>query len=164
MTMNYSIHGLLKMKKPWKIPTMSLENPFLKHHLQKNGPSTASLTGHTDHGALHVSWADQKNDPHKRNQTRESEMPIIFIDYSFLTDEESLQSMPTLNMIDRHTNYFHCEIVPRKGADQYAATTLRTFLENTGYTKLVLKSDQESSILALIGMVKTQTRIKIVSE
>ena len=98
-----------------------------------------------------------QDDPHRRNQTRESRVPVISIDYSFLTDEESLQSMPTLNMIDRHTNYFHSEIVPRKGADQYAATALRTFLENTGYTKLVLKSDQESSILSLIAMVKNQT-------
>ena len=93
-----------------------------------------------------------KNDPHKRNQTRESEVPVISIDYSFLTDEEHLQSKPTLNMIDRHTNYFQCEIVPRKGADQHASTTLRTFIENIGYTKIVLKSDQESSILALIGI------------
>ena len=105
-----------------------------------------------------------KNDPHKRNKTRESEVPVISIDYSFLTDKEDLQQMPTLNMIDRHTNYFHCEIVPRKGADQHAATTLRTFLENTGYTKVVLKSDQESSILALIALVKSQTRIQIVPE
>lgn len=105
-----------------------------------------------------------KNDPHKRNQTRESEVPIISIDYSFLTDEESLQSMPTLNMIDRHTNYFHCEIVPRKGADQHAATTLKNFIENTGYTKIILKSDQESSILALIALVKSQTRIQLIPE
>lgn len=105
-----------------------------------------------------------QNDPRRRNQTRESEVPVKSIDYSFLTDEESLQSMPTLNMIDRHTNYFHCEIVPRKEADQYAATALRTFLENTGYTKLVLKSDQEAAILALIAMVKTQTRIQIIPE
>jgi len=54
--------------------------------------------------------------------------------------------------------------VRRKGADPHAAQTLRAVLDNTGYTKILLKSDQESSILSLIALVKTQTSIQIIPE
>ena len=73
-----------------------------------------------------------KSDLHKRNKTRTSDIPIMVIDYSFLTEEEHLQYMPLLNIVDRHTSFFKCEIVPRKGADQVAATVLRTYIKKTG--------------------------------
>ena len=86
-----------------------------------------------------------KTDPHTRNKGRASEAPIITIKYSYLTDEETLQSMLTLNIIDRHSDYFRCEIVPKKGAGQRAATILCMYMENTGYNKIMFKVSKKIS-------------------
>ena len=60
---NSSIHGPHKVMKPQMTQTLLLVNQSPKHHLQKNGPNTALLIGHTETGALHVSWEDLKMIP-----------------------------------------------------------------------------------------------------
>lgn len=92
-----------------------------------------------------------KNDAHKRHAGRKSDIPIISIDYGYLTRDkkddknvEDPQYMPTLHMHDRTTGMIRSDVVPTNGANPHAADNLRIFIEELGYPELILKSDQEA--------------------
>ena len=90
------------------------------------------------------------SDPHRRgNHT--SELPIISIGYSSLSseDQESEGAMPVLNIKDSWSKKVAAEIVPRKGNNEYALEVLTDFIKQTGYKRIILKSDQEPAILSL---------------
>ena len=55
-------------------------------------------------------------------------------------------------------------LVPAKGTDKYAIKRLKKDIELLGYRKILLKSDNESSILALKQAVKDSTHVEIVPE
>ena len=57
--------------------------------------------------------------------------------------------MPVLNIKDLWSKKVAAEIVPRKGNNEYALEVLTDFIKQTGYKKLILKSDQEPAILSL---------------
>jgi hypothetical protein len=57
--------------------------------------------------------------------------------------------MPVLNIKDVWTSKVGAEVVPRKGNNEYAAEVVTEFIKRTGYKRIILKSDQENSIMAL---------------
>ena len=57
--------------------------------------------------------------------------------------------MPVLNIKDVWSSKVAAEIVPRKGNNEYAAEVVAEFVKRTGYKRIILKSDQEPSIMAL---------------
>ena len=76
---------------------------------------------------------------------------MISLDYSFLSseDQEVEGTMPVLNIKDVWTGKVAAEIVPRKGNNEYAIEVVTEFIKRTGYKRIILKSDQEPSIMAL---------------
>ncbi len=54
--------------------------------------------------------------------------------------------------------------VPNKGAHEYAVEVVRRFVEQVGYNKAILKSDNEPAILALKEAVRRVTSVEIVME
>ena len=95
------------------------------------------------------------NDPHRRHQPR-PDIATIVLDYSFLSsaDEHTEGCMPVLNIKDIWSKRCCSEIVPRKGTHNYAVEVLERFITTLGYTRVILKSDQEASIVALKEMVR----------
>ena len=58
---------------------------------------------------------------------------------------------------DRETKFKQAIMLPSKGVEPYAVKTLTDILARTyGYARMVLASDQESSIVALKGAVKKE--------
>ena len=72
--------------------------------------------------------------------------------------------MPVLNIKDLVSKRVAMEIVPRKGTNEYAAEVLTEFIKSSGYKELVIKSDQEPALSALIDMVKVNLDCHITTE
>eukprot|EP00974_Lingulodinium_polyedra_P091361 8857574-Lingulodinium_polyedra.AAC.1 len=61
---------------------------------------------------------------------------------------------PILVIKDRKTKSVAARLVPRKGADPYAVARVVQDIKHTGSKRLILKSDQEPSIMAMKQEVK----------
>ena len=84
--------------------------------------------------------------------------PVISLDYFFLglTDSTGDGTTPTLALCDGHTTYSLGLVVPRKRPVPYAVRGVCVFLQELGYTRMVLKSDGEPSITALVTAVQKE--------
>jgi hypothetical protein len=97
--------------------------------------------------------------PHRTVQGKEDEqIPTVSIDYGFLGSPDMPghgSDLPVLVVFDRRSKCIWSHPVPSKGVGHpWASTVLLRDLEKTGYKRLVLKSDQESSIKALAKAAK----------
>ena len=90
---------------------------------------------------------------HKRSQDKgEIDTPTISIDYCFMAPEEREEgTIPILAVYDNKTKAIRALPCAAKGTDEEAVKWLVDIIEEMGYVgeKIVLKSDQEPSILAL---------------
>ena len=91
-----------------------------------------------------------------------STMPVVSIDYGFLgapgelpQDAVGGQKMPVLVVRDRFTKAIFIHLDPFKGTGHfYPEAALVRSIQFLGCIKLILKSDQEPTILALASAVK----------
>jgi len=67
-------------------------------------------------------------------------------------------------MKDKETSMKFARVVPKKGSDPYAIHAVKQIIENLGYSKIVFKSDQEPSIVALKVLVKNALDIQVIRE
>ena len=72
--------------------------------------------------------------------------------------------MPILVAVDEATEWMGAWVVPEKGEHWYAIKILVTFVEELGYEKIVLKSDQEPAIMGLKAAVKRELSTRVVFE
>ena len=78
-------------------------------------------------------------------------------------DDEGVY-MPILVSVDRNTGKINANVVPSKGVNPYAVKRCGQNLQLLGYSRLVLKCDQEPSIMALRNAVKGDVAIDVVPE
>ena len=93
--------------------------------------------------------------------------PVVSINYMYMTDnqkEGEEKGMPIIVLKDRKTRVIRARLVPRKGVNGYAVKVVSGILESLGHSKIILKSDQEPSILALKDAVRSENRADIVME
>ena len=107
--------------------------------------------------------------PHRKIDKTTETVPTISIDYAYLNDKQEVEEignteMPILAIKDRKTGMIQARVVPTKGTDKFAIKRLKKDIELLGYKKIVLKSDNESSILALKQAVKDSTHVEIIPE
>ena len=62
----------------------------------------------------------------------------------------------TLGGFDRERKWMTAEVVPHKGVNPYAVKAVSEEIENSGYSRIILKSGQEPSLLALLRTAKTR--------
>ena len=104
---------------------------------------------------------------HKTEKDKERSVPIVGIDYMYMHSEQEAEEekgMPTLVIKDSRKKMIVSKVVPRKGVVDYAVGTLKKAIEQLGYKKIVLKSDNEPAILALKEAVRKETDVEIVTE
>ena len=97
--------------------------------------------------------------PHFRQGGEETvATPVISLDYFFLglTDSSGDGTTPTLALCDGNTTCSLGLMVPRRGPVPYAVRGVCVFLQELGYTRMVLKSDGEPSITALVTDVQKE--------
>ena len=88
---------------------------------------------------------------------QDEQIPTISVDYGFFGQPEDKAhcTLPVLIVRDRKSKGIWSHPVPAKGVTHpYPAKALMADLDFMGYKRVILKSDQEPSIIALCEAVK----------
>ena len=129
-------------------------------------PEAASREAVEPHMLTHIPFAPWcracisgrgREAPHFRHGGEETvATPVFSLDHFFLglTDSTGDGTTPTLALCDGNTTYSLGLMVLRKGPVPYAVRGVCDFLQELGYTRMVLKSDGEPSITALVTAVQ----------
>ena len=91
-----------------------------------------------------------------RRTVDEQQIPTISVDYCFMGDSATRSAdLPVIVARDRRTKSVWAHPVPSKGVENpFGANQLLKDLESTGYKRVILKGDQESSFQAMLQRVK----------
>ena len=128
-------------------------------------PTQEEIEEHNLNHASFRSWCPHcvkgqaKSFPHKRVISRYHEVPVISIDYAFMSDDkdkrdDSEKGMPIIVLVDKEPNIRGARVVPKKGVDTYAVDRIKKDLGQLGHRKIISKSDQENSSKALKQAVR----------
>eukprot|EP00973_Karenia_brevis_P094438 12422478-Karenia_brevis.AAC.1 len=94
---------------------------------------------------------------HTRVDHGEEQIPTVSIDYGFLgTKDNPATDLPVLVGKDRLSQTVWASPVPCKGVEDHphGSNRLREWLDETGYKRVIVKSDQEPAIRAVVSAVK----------
>ena len=84
--------------------------------------------------------------------------------YDGKRERDQERELPGLQVKDEHSGAVWSSAVPAKGVDQYAINFVVACLNECGYTRIILKSDDEPAIKALKESVKGATKVEVVLE
>ena len=97
----------------------------------------------------------------KSVEEKEQEVPVIPLDYMRKKTKDAwsqrVQSSPIIVGVNRKDNGVFAHMAPRRGVDAHAIKMIAREVKLTGYSKLILKSDQVLAIRELIGAVKRES-------
>ena len=151
-------------------------------------PTTKEVEQHEDDNhAQFRNWCSPcvrgraRANPHRKVEAaekNEEQIPLISVDYGFFSQKQEAsksssskdgRSLPVLIVKDRRSAAGSGAIwsipVPKKGVEHpYPARKLLEILEMTGYRRILMKSDQENAIEALIQSVKDGWKGEIMPE
>ena len=71
---------------------------------------------------------------------------------------------PIMVAFDSHSRSIIAHYVVKKGVNPYSIKLLKMFIERLGYKKMLYKTDQESSVTALLAEVAKPTHVQLVPE
>ena len=78
---------------------------------------------------------------------------MVSMDYGYMTSEDQGSDentyMPILVVVDRNMGKINANVAPSKGVNPYVVKSCGQNLKLLGYHKLMLKCDQEASMVAL---------------
>ena len=101
-----------------------------------------------------------KNPGHRQHKGKTRDVPMISYDYMQQKTkegkEEGTRSLPILVGIDHDTGWISAYMVSKKGFDKYAVGCMVRDVDHSGYNKLILKSDQENSVLDVINATRRE--------
>jgi thiol-disulfide isomerase/thioredoxin len=144
-------------------------NPLLCH------PCKPSEKEVDEHNASHIPFRDWcpacvrgrgKSVGHYAKEHEEDQVPVVTVDYGFFGSDGIARDgdTPTLVVKDRKSKNTWGHPVQHKGVNDYAVGKLVEDLNNLGYKKVVLKSDQEPAIVALCRQAKANFQGEVVPE
>ncbi len=89
--------------------------------------------------------------PHLKRKEAENEVAIISSDYMGVKQREPEEGQnPILVMVDRKTKMKFADVLEQKGVEHYAVERqARNLTDGLGYSKFIMKDDQEPAIKAL---------------
>ena len=95
-----------------------------------------------------------KTEYHKAANGRENKYPVISVDYAWTNQEK--KGKPILVIKDSRSGKVGAHLVEKKGENTHAIRMLSSELRRLGYGKIIFKSDQEASIVALKNAVRRE--------
>eukprot|EP00438_Fugacium_kawagutii_P000480 Skav216940 [mRNA] locus=scaffold3396:50058:57739:+ [translate_table: standard] len=122
------------------------------------------MTGHTIHRTWcgHCMRARGLVEQHRKVSHEEKGIPTLGIDYFFFGEDE--KGLTHLQCKDDHSGMYWASSVPAKGADPFATNFLLGILDETGYKRVILRSDNEPAVKALKSAVKAAASCEVVLE
>ena len=111
----------------------------------------------------HCVKGKRKNDPHMTPKEKEhQEIPTMSWDYmeqrgkdgKVLEEEDGRNK--TIIGIGRENKWISAIVVKKKGIDGYAVEAIGKEIDNSGFNRVIIKSDQEPAIRALLQAVKNE--------
>ena len=94
---------------------------------------------------------------------KETTIPAIATDYGYLIERDDLlqeaAGAPILVSKCDRDRWFGAAIVPTKGADEYAVAELKNDVIGSGFTEILVRSDNEPAILALKESAATALKL-----
>ena len=123
------------------------------------GPEAPTEREIEEHEALghvvHRSWckycvqARAAENPHyKAPETPENAVATIMLDYAFMGQDDE-ETTPLLIMKDSKYKTIWATTILQKGAESFAVKSLVNAVRESGHRKVIMKSDDEASIIAL---------------
>ena len=118
------------------------------------------LTGH----AVYRSWCRHcvasKSRVHAHSSREEVELPEIGIDYGFCgCDKEDVLPSLCVKCRNSSTGCVGTTVVDSKGASDYASSFLTAFIKSLGFKRILVRSDNERSLLSLIERVTSNLTV-----
>ena len=164
-------------KPCWHIPPPEPHDPGCEQHGTRKvqrvrAPDEPTAEERADHEILHVpyrSWCPEcvsaagKASPHRQQSEEERAVPGHHLDYWFMRDGPSQDSVPVVVMKDASTKTFAAHVCQQKGNVEWVAERICEDLDNIGHPRVSLKSDQEPALVDLIKEVKAK-RDKLMKE
>ena len=123
-------------------------------------PTTQMIEAHRASGHLPFrSWCSScvrgrgRSLAHRKQNKDQETIPTISVDFGFFGSEENPnKDNPVLVIKDRKSRAIWAHMLPSKGIDQpYGVKSLVRALTTTGYKRVIIKSDQEPAIKALVA-------------
>ena len=152
-------HGVIPREGKGEGREQSLGRKWSMSRRRRNSMSTAGLIAPSAHGVQGKSVSGAHKRTQKSLKERESAIPTIRWGYmgpkSKDDKSEKIDSLPILVGVDG-LKWKCAHMVPAKGLDAHAITMVVGEIKLSGYSRLILKSDQEPSILALLEAVKRE--------
>ena len=105
-----------------------------------------------------------KGRAHAHSSQEEEELPDIGIDYGFFgRDREDVLPILCVKCRNSSTGCLGATVVDRKGASDYASSFLTAFIKSSGFKRILVRSDNERSLLSVIeGVMNNLTGVELV--
>ena len=87
--------------------------------------------------------------PSKKDESKHKHIPVLSIDYMYLNEKSEDANDPILVMHDSMSEGVWFIFVRQKGGNSYSAKRVSGIIKRLGYSKVVIKSDQEPAIANL---------------
>jgi len=80
------------------------------------------------------------------------------------SEKQEEKGSPIMVIKDKRTKRILARMIPQKGVSKYAIKKLKIDIDQMGYKKIILKSDNEPAIMALKQAVKDMSTVEIINE
>ena len=133
----------------------------------KDAVDDHNLKGHVKFEAWcqHCVRGRAQEGQHRRNEVGESkEVPTIAIDHMWMGEQGEEIGMPIVAGMDEESGSLIADVVPEKGRNSHAIKRLGERIDEAGYRRIILKSDDEPSIVALKSAAKLEGKAEVMME
>ena len=134
-------------------------------------PTAEEIEEHEAIGhAIHRTWcghcicARGLHEQHKATPSRDDRgLPTVSLDYFYFGGEGrgTEGELPNLQVKDESTGMLWASTIPAKGADTFTTNFVLSCLDEMGYRRIILKSDNEVSIKALKDSIKAAAKTEL---
>ena len=112
------------------------------------------LTGHAVYRCWCRHCVASKGRAHAHSSREEGDLPEIGMHYGFFgRDGKDVLPILCVKCISNSTECLGAAVVDRKGASDYASSFLTAFIEILGFKRILVRPDNERSLLSLIERV-----------
>ena len=146
-----------------------VQGELVKKLVAPTSPTSSDREEHTASGhAVFRTWCRERcigrGRMHQhRAGGREITIPAIATDYGYLNERDDLlqeaEGAPILVSKCNRDRWIGAAIVPTKGADEYAVAEIMNDVMCSGFTEVLIRSDNEPAILALKESAATALKL-----